>query len=125
MKDECPCCSSTDVYREYPTHTYAAPYGPTVTYKRAILTCRNCHESVGDDELDEKITAMIDAANAVACDNILATLADAGLSAVSIERVLGLPMRTLTRRSDGTYSPEVIALLRIVRKRPEILLEDS
>lgn len=121
--DRCPCCSSTDVFREYPEHTYTAPYGPTVKYKVPILTCRRCEEKSCTGETDNAIDEMFHAANAEACDNILAALTEVGVSTASVERVLGLPMQTLRRQSDGTYSPEVIALLRIVRRHPEILLE--
>lgn len=119
----CPVCQSADVITSIETSFIKNPYSnKEIRYSTIKHECKTCHESgdflhINDEAFrtaekqskDEEINA------------ILSFLSEKGYTAAYIERVLGLPQRTLARWKTGGYSHSATPLLRFIRTYPWLL----
>ena len=119
---QCPACGSHDIRSEPATRAINLPSGKTEQVPIYQDTCLSCGE-VGDfsDRNDALIKAALKQAEVAAVENSIQFLSSLGLTMAYVERVLGLPQRTIMRWKAGEYSAAAIALLRIVRAYPWLL----
>lgn len=121
---QCAYCGSTDMVDIEEDFELSEPYAGTTIVKIHVVKCGECCFTEDDDANDIVVAHELAVLKRKSMVNILTDLNRAGYSNASMERILGLPMRTLARwKNDSTMSPSAagIALMRIVRTFPWIL----
>ncbi len=122
MTLKCPACGSGDLLSQDIAESFSAPLGPPVLCRLQKVTCKTCDES-GDffDVNDERISAALDESTQRSIEEILRYLSEAGLSNAYVERVFGIPARTINRwKKEKQKSAAAVALLRVLRTFPWI-----
>ena len=122
MAIECPVCGSDQVTLSDHTRSISVPYGPSVKYVARIGTCGVCETSgdflrVNDARIEE---ALLESVRREVL-GILDYLSGLGMTNAHVERVLGLPTRTIARWKRGEFSESAVVLLRILRTYPWIM----
>lgn len=118
----CPACGSNEVVTEKIQRTYTPPFGKTELIESSINTCLVCKESgYFNIEGSVPVQRAIEKVDRESIAVILDSLAKMEISMAYMERVLGLPQRTLARWKAGECSSGGIALMRIIRTYPWIL----
>lgn len=119
MTSQCPACGSTSLTVSERTEKLSVPYGPKIECRLEDARCLACGEQ-GDFRgvNDEHLDAAIVASEKASIESMLAFLVSAGQSNAYIERVFGLPMRTIARWKNGNASAAPVALLRLLRTFP-------
>lgn len=120
----CPVCGAQGKGVETYIRTLSLPFMPKIDMELFVCTCGVCKES-GDfiDRNDEIITAAIHRANCEFLKESVAFFKKRGYSEVSLDRILNLPVGTVTSWV-GTleFPPEAVALVRVLRAFPWMLL---
>jgi hypothetical protein len=121
----CPVCGSGEISRGSVKKTFSEAFASSIEKTLVEYTCSKCGES-GDffNENEEVIASTIAELKSNAVKNILDFFSGSGLPFSSIERLLGLPQRTLTKWKGGSIAPHAagVTLLKYVRLFPWLLM---
>lgn len=120
---KCPACGSSDISTTQSLASIRLLSGSSVRFEETNHVCHNC-KCEGDMTGNNSavVTKVINRAAQESVQSILTYLWDEGLQPVFIERALRLPIGTITEwRKSGRVSPEGIALLSILKARPELV----
>lgn len=120
----CPACGSHEIIKIETNDFIKEAYSDGESIQLINYTCGDCH-SEGDffNENEEKINRAIVRQNKNAISNILNDFIEQKITLSSIERVLGLPQRTLIKWKNGNNYPSAagITLLKMIRTFPWLL----
>jgi len=121
MTTRCPACGSEDVTFSVVEKTFSVPFGKPVTCMLDRAACQRC-DATGDfaKTNDAKIEAAIEESEKSALAELLSRMGEFAQSAY-VERVLGLPARTIARWKTGHASAAATALLRFIVTYPWLL----
>lgn len=122
MAIECPSCGSINIaIREAEKQLPVACHDP-VTYLAIQHECQDCGEA-GDftGENDERIIKAREDATKESINVMLEELSKEGMKMTYMERVLGLPFKTINRWKGGDISAAGVSLVRIIHTFPWIL----
>ena len=125
MSDKtCPACSSSNLKRGTVKNRFTDNFGGSIEFDIIEYTCEDC-ESTGDffKENDELLAKKAQELNEKAVLTILEYFANNHVSFASIERVLGLSQRTLTKWRNEVSAPTSagIALMKFLKTFPWLL----
>ena len=119
---KCLACGNDKLTLRFERRRDTVPFGPDFTYETQNYQCDTCAE-VGDfGRVNDKL--FLDAQKPALDEsvrNMLATLTNNGNTLAYMERVLELPVRTMSRWQTGEYSASALALLRIITVFPFVL----
>jgi hypothetical protein len=123
MKTICPFCDAENIEAIEISEHYPVPFCDDAVISHQILRC-NCCEAEGDftgsgDRIHIKQIAESNLASAPA---LLEELAAKGITMTYFEKALRLPFRTTARWKRGKISHSALALLRLIRFSPNLLL---
>lgn len=125
MTDElmCPACGYTGLAATEHSRVLEIPYGPSATILEKFHKCNACDfEGDIDGANDSIIEEALRENEAISVNLILDHLEAQGITMRYLERALRLPICITDKWKIGeSISPEVIALLRIIRTYPGIL----
>lgn len=118
----CPICGSDNTTCHKTVSYGSLTLGNDFKYEEVYYVCGSCKEE-GDffSETDKNYLASEKKAQAELVKSILEKLNQAHISMAMLERVLELPVRTLTRWKNGDFSSSSLALLRILITFPWII----
>lgn len=120
----CPACGSADVATSHENATLPVEWSEPAAYIETVHSCQSCGiEGDFTGENDHKIQHALEQTRGGAARRIMASLEKDGFAGPLLWRVLGLPRSTLDQWRAGECSPEALALLRLVRAHPWILVE--
>lgn len=119
---QCPACGGFDVETNEILYDYCAMYGEKVSYKIREEICNTCKESFRLRENIKIIEEAIKTSDVISVINIIDYFEKNDISNVYIERVLHLAYGTLERCKEGKFSEAELALLRVLRSFPRLLL---
>jgi transposase-like protein len=119
---QCPACGSYETIRHEKRSFGQLTLGENFSFKEIYYVCDSCHEE-GDflAETDENYSAAEKKAQANLVKKTLDDMNSMGITMAMLERVLELPIRTLTRWKNGDFSASALALLRILATYPWII----
>lgn len=122
MSTSCPACGSLELRTKTEKVTLPSIYGESVQYDERMDCCSICGEC-GDfeGENDSRIEEALTKSKKQMVNSMLDDLSKHGIKMTFLERVLGLPSRTVSRWKSGESSAASIALLRTIRLFPWIL----
>jgi transcriptional regulator with XRE-family HTH domain len=125
MKDTtCTCCGSSNLIETYDDFIIHEPFAGHSTVRVHVLECLECGFAEDDEANDLIINNELAVLKRKSMVNVLNDMNKEGYTNASMERILGLPARTLARwKNDMSVSPSAagIALMRIVRTFPWLL----
>lgn len=119
----CPSCGSKNIEELFEDRNINIPLAPTVSYHALVDHCLDC-ERQGDflRANTKTIEAAIELAKKESMGIIINDLAqDGDYSMAAMERVLGLPQRTMMRWKTGTFSDSAMTLVRFLATYPWLL----
>jgi transcriptional regulator with XRE-family HTH domain len=118
----CPACGSDSISTSYRDAEIEIPYARPAQYSAVSNVCGVCGTE-GDflGENDSRVAEAIKTSTRESVRSMIDQLAEAGVSMAYIERVLGLPQRTMARWKAGEVSSPAVALLRLVSTYPWLL----
>ena len=122
MTISCPVCGSENLKKTSNKAKITIDFGREIFIDEVAYRCSDCGFD-GDfaKENDSKIEVALEEAKKEISKEILAHLADAGISNSYFERAMGLPFRTLARWKKGGISAPGYALLKTVATYPWLL----
>ncbi len=125
MSDKtCSACSSSNLKKGTVKNKFTDNFGGSIEFEIIEYTCEDC-ESTGDffKENDELLAKKSQELNEKAVLSILEYFANNHVSFASIERVLGLSQRTLTKWKNEVSAPTSagIALMKFLKTFPWLL----
>jgi transposase-like protein len=124
MTIECPVCGSANLEKRISNETLKGDLGKDTNYEKISYKCLDC-ESEGDffDENTDAINFALDTLKKEYIKSTLDYFIDNKISFSSVERILNLPQRTLTKWKNGVSQPSAagIALLKFIRVFPWML----
>ncbi|MDR0364993.1 MAG: hypothetical protein LBH92_08275 [Bacteroidales bacterium] len=124
MTIECPICGSSNLERTLSTEILKGDLGKATSYKQISYMCLGC-ESEGDffKENTDAINLALDTLRNEYVKSTLDYFADNKINFSSVERILNLPQRTLTKWKNGVSQPSAagVALLKFLRVFPWLL----
>jgi len=119
----CPICGSKDIERKITVRVFEDAFGSSGPFEEVNYFCHSC-EAEGDffDENEPTQLTAISNLQSSSVKSILEKLASTGLSFSSIERVLELPQRTLSKwKHNHPPSATGVALLKYIKTFPWLL----
>lgn len=119
----CPSCGSKRIEELFEDRNLSIPLAPVATYRALVDHCLDC-ERRGDflRANTKTIEAAIDLAKKQSMSFIINELSkDGDYSMAAMERVLGLPQRTMMRWKTGTFSDSAMTLVRFLATYPWLL----
>jgi transposase-like protein len=124
MTIECPICGSSNLEKTFSNEMIKGDLGENVSYKKVSYKCLDC-ESEGDffNENTDAINLALDILRKRYVKSTLDYFTDNKISFSSIERILNLPQRTLTKWKNDVSQPSAagVALLKFLRVFPWLL----
>jgi DNA-binding transcriptional regulator YiaG len=121
-KPICLICGSDKVKRFAVENSDQLTLGPRFNFEEIYYKCNSCHEESDIfGETDKNYLKAQKKAEAALIKEIINHLGEIGISMAFFERVMELPIRTLTRWKTGDFSSAALALLRIVKTYPWII----
>lgn len=119
----CPACGSDAVTARQEPYVVEVPFGTQVPIQIWINTCETC-QTEGDfgNVNDDLITPALQETTAASV-SIMLTHLNRVFSDPYMERVLQLPFGCMARWREGQFTESDVALLRILRTHPAVLLE--
>jgi transposase-like protein len=124
MTTECPICGSANLEKKVSNEILKGDLGEETKYEKISYRCLDC-ESEGDffNENTDAINSALDALKKEYIKSTLDYFTDNKISFSSVERILNLPQRTLTKWKNGVSQPSAagIALLKFLRVFPWLL----
>jgi transposase-like protein len=124
MNKKCPICGSEKLQRQLSTDHVKGDFDKEAGYQKISYKCADC-KSEGDffDENSASIETALDELKKTYVANILDHFAKNKISFSSIERVLNLPQRTLTKWKNNASQPTAagVALLKFLHLFPWLL----
>jgi transposase-like protein len=124
MTIECPICGSTKLERKITKETLKGDMGKSVEYKKIFYRCSDC-ESEGDffEENTGTINSALETLKKEYIKSTLDYFIEKKISFSSVERILNLPQRTLTKWKNNTSQPSAasMALLKFLCVFPWLL----
>jgi transposase-like protein len=126
MTIECPVCGSVNLEKKISTETLKGDLGKNTYYKRTSYRCLDCESESEEDSSKENADAISFALDTLKKEYIKSTLdyfIENKISFSSVERILNLPQRTLTKWKNDVSQPSAagIALLKFLRVFPWLL----
>jgi transposase-like protein len=126
MTTECPICGSTNLEKKISSEILKGDLGEDISYTRTSYKCRDCESESEGDYSEKNADAINFALSSLKKEYIKSTLdyfIDNKISFSSIERILNLPQRTLTKWKNDVAQPSAagIALLKFLRVFPWLL----
>jgi transposase-like protein len=126
MTIECPVCGSANLEKKFSTEILKGDFGENTHYKKTYYKCFDCEsESEGDfsEENTDAINSALDTLKKEYIKSALDYFVDNKISFSSVERILNLPQRTLTKWKNDVSQPSAagIALLKFLRVFPWLL----
>ncbi len=120
--DICPECDGSMSEFCEKQEKVAAPFGIEKSYVEKISTCTECGYEISNDPEGTKYRDLYEKSVAESITAILEKLKQSGYSMVATERILELPVRTLSRwKTSGKPSAGGTALLRLLATFPWLL----
>jgi transposase-like protein len=124
MTIECPICGSSNLKKNFSNEILKGDMGENTSYKKISYKCLDC-ESEGDffNENTDAINLALDVLKRKYVKSALDYFAENKISFSSIERILDLPQRTLTKWKNDVSQPSAagVALLKFLRVFPWLL----
>jgi transposase-like protein len=126
MSIECPVCGSTNLEKKISKEILRGDLGKDAYYQRTSYRCLDCESESEGDSSKENTDAISFALDTLKKEYIKSTLdyfIDNKISFSSVERILNLPQRTLTKWKNDVSQPSAagIALLKFLRVFPWLL----
>jgi transposase-like protein len=124
MTIECPICGSSNLEKTFSNEILKGDFGESIAYKKISYKCLDC-ESEGDffNENTDAINLALDTLRKKYVKSTLDYFAENKISFSTIERILNLPQRTLTKWKNNVSQPSAagVALLKFLRVFPWLL----
>jgi DNA-binding transcriptional regulator YiaG len=126
MTIECPVCGSTHLEKIISNEILKGDLGKNTYYQKISYKCLDCESESEGDSSNENDNAINFALETLKKEYIKSTLdyfIENKISFSSVERILNLPQRTLTKWKNGVSQPSAagIALLKFLRVFPWLL----
>jgi transposase-like protein len=126
MTIECPICGSTNLEKKISNEILRGDLGKETYYKKTSYKCLDCESESEGDSSKENTDAINLALDTLKKEYIKSTLdyfIENKISFSSVERILNLPQRTLTKWKNNVSQPSAagIALLKFLRVFPWLL----
>jgi transposase-like protein len=123
---ECPICGSAHLEKKISNEILRGDLGKNTYYKKISYRCLDCEsESEGDSskENTDTISFALDTLKKEYIKSTLDYFIDNKISFSSVERILNLPQRTLTKWKNDVSQPSAagVALLKFLRVFPWLL----
>jgi hypothetical protein len=124
MTIKCPVCGSVNLEKTFSNEVLKGDLGEDASYKKVSCRCLDCG-SEGDffNENTDAINFALDTLKRKYVKSTLDYFTENKISFSSIERILGLPQRTLTKWKNDVAQPTAagVALLKFLRVYPWLL----
>jgi transposase-like protein len=124
MSKECPVCGSTNLKKMTSKEILKGDLDKEIVYNKVSYICGSCHSE--GDFFDENSDSINNALNTLKKEYVTSALdyfLEKKISFSSVERVLNLPQRTLTKWKNNVSQPTAagIALLKFIQLYPWLL----